>query len=267
MRYKKAIIGLTKWMLTIAYLVVALSFVSKREQQLTCKGINIEISDSLTNAFVTKADVLKDIEKHHSNLIGIPIKMINTLAIEQSLANMQAVSSVNAYKTSSGLLNVSIEQRKPMVRIINRRGNSYYIDHEGQILPLSSKYTSHVLIVNGNIVEPYKVNSKVRVTDWVSKNKNEPQPLACRLFDFAKFINNDKFWEAQISQVYVVDQNNIELIPRVGPHTILLGSLEGYEQKMEKLKLFYEQALTEEGWNKYKQINLKYRNQIVCTKR
>ena len=114
---------------------------------------------------------------------------------------------------------------------------------------------------------PYKVDPKVRVTDWASKNKNEPQPLACRLFNFAKYINNDKFWKAQISQVYVVDQNNIELIPRVGPHTILLGSLDDYELKMEKLKLFYEQALTEEGWNKYKQINLKYRNQIVCTKR
>lgn len=267
MNFKGAILGFIKWVLTVTYLVIALSFVSKREHQVTCSGINIEISDSLRNAFITKADVLRTIERYHSNLIGIPIKMINTLKIEQSLGEMQAASNVTVYKTSNGKLSVIIEQRKPMVRIINRKGDSYYIDQEGQILPLSSKFTSHVMIINGNIDEPYSIEPNVKITDWAKDSNKEPLPLICKLFDFAKYINSDKFWSAQISQIYVGDSNNIELIPRVGPHTVLLGSLDEYKEKLEKLKLFYKNALPEEGWNKYKQINLKYRNQIVCTKR
>jgi len=83
----------------------------------------------------------------------------------------------------------------------------------------------------------------------------------------AQFIYNDELWRAQIAQVYVDNPNNIELIPRVGPHTIILGSADNFEHKLAKLRIFYQTALPEEGWNKYKQINLKYSNQIVCTKR
>ncbi|MDD2278658.1 MAG: hypothetical protein PHS05_06330 [Bacteroidales bacterium] len=267
MNYKRAILGFVKWMFAIVYVVVALSFVSKREQQVTCTGIDIEISDSLQNAFITKGDVLRVIERQHSNLIGIPIRLINTLEIEQSLREMQAVSSVSAYKASTGRLSIKIEQRKPMVRIINRKGQSYYIDQEGKILSLSNKFTSHVMIINGNISEPYNVSPNITITDWAKEDSDDPIPLICKLFDFAKYISSNKLWAAQISQIYVDDPNNIELIPRVGPHTILIGNLDDYEEKLEKLELFYKKALPEEGWNKYKLINLKYRNQIVCTKR
>ncbi|PKP36574.1 MAG: hypothetical protein CVT98_07520 [Bacteroidetes bacterium HGW-Bacteroidetes-15] len=267
MKWKSAIFGFTRWMLAIAYLIIALAFVSKRSNVITCESINIIIADSLDNSFVKKADVLRTIEKHNSNLIGIPLKMINTLKIEQELTSMQAVKKVDVFTTNNGKLNVRVDQRRPMVRIINRYGQGYYIDHEGQILSLSSKYTSHVLIINGNIIEPFEINSSIRVMDWAGEEINEHTPLICKLYDFATFITNDNFWSAQISQIYVDNPENIELIPRVGPHTVILGNLDGYETKLEKLKLFYERALPEEGWNKYKEINLKYRNQIVCTKR
>lgn len=267
MRWKSALIGFTKWVLAITYIVVALSFVSKRSSVLTCASINVIIADSLENSFVKKIDVLKAIEKHNSNLIGIPLKMINTHKIEQELSTLQAVKKVEAYTTNDGSLNIVIDQRRPMVRIINRYGQGYYIDHEGQILPLSSKYTSHVLVINGNIIEPFEINSSVKVMDWAGTELNEHTPLICRLYDFASFVTSDEFWNAQIAQVYVESPTHIELIPRVGPHTVIMGDLDKFETKLEKLKLFYERALPEEGWNKYKEINLRYRNQIVCTKR
>ncbi len=267
MNWKLAILNFVKWLLVVSYLAVSLAFVSSRSHQVSCSSINIIIADSIENQFITKAEILKTLERHYSNLIGIPLKMINTHEIEDHLTSMQALKRVDAYKTLDGKLTIRVEQRKPMMRVINRYGQSYYIDIEGEIVPLSSKYTSHVLVVNGNIIEPFEIGSKVRVMDWAGDVMNEHTPLICRLYDFARYVTNNNFWNAQISQVYVNSPTNIELIPRVGPHTVILGSLDGYEKKLEKLKLFYERALPEEGWNKYKEINLKYRNQIVCTKR
>lgn len=265
--WKKALWNFTKWVFVITYLVVTLSFSRKKSDDVVCSSININITDSLTNAFVTKADVMKTVEREFSNLIGIPLSMINTHQVEQHLSTMQAVKRAEAYKTIEGSLQIDIEQRKPIVRIINKSGNSYYIDVEGKTLPLSSKFTSHVLIINGNISEPYKVEPNVKVMDWSGGKVTTESPLVCQLYDFAKYINNDSFWRAQITQVYVDNPNSIELIPRVGPHTILLGNLDDYQTKLAKLKLFYEKALPQEGWNRYKEINLKYKNQIVCTKR
>ncbi|MDD3567699.1 MAG: hypothetical protein PHT92_04790 [Bacteroidales bacterium] len=266
-RWKAALWNFIKWMLLGTYLIVALSFVNNKSGMVTCTEININIADSLSNAFVTKADVLKTIEREHSNLIGIPLSMINTYEIEQQLRSMQAVKNAEVYKTLNGNISIDIEQRKPIVRIINGQGQSYYIDVEGKTLPLSSKFTSHVLVVNGNISEPFKVEPNIDITKWDREGKGSESPLIARLFNFARFVTNDPFWRAQITQIYVDSPHNIELIPRVGPHTVILGSLDDYETKLAKLKLFYERALPEEGWNKYKEINLKYKNQIVCTKR
>ena len=265
--WKSALWNFTKWLLVGVYLVASLAFARSKSNLVTCSSIHISIADSLRNAFVTKADVFKVIEREHSNLIGLQLTMINTHTVEQQLATMQAVKQAEVFKTIDGALTVVIQQRKPIMRIINRYGQSYYIDTDGQILPLSNKFTSHVLVVNGNITEPFEIEPNVDVMKWAGKEVNESSPLICKLYNFARFLTNDPFWRAQITQVYVDSPNNIELIPRVGPHTIIMGNLNDYETKLAKLKLFYQRALPEEGWNKYKLINLKYRNQVVCTKR
>jgi cell division protein FtsQ len=267
MRWKSIILAILTWLLVLTYLVVTLSFISNRAQQVVCSKIAVNISDSLQNAFVTKNDVMKTIVKYHKNLIGIPLWMINTYELEQSIRKIQMVKRADVYTKVDGSLTVDIKQRNPMVRIIFQNGHGYYIDYDGHILPLSSKFTPHVLIVNGNIPEPSNIKPGDNISDWVEASGSEKIPLICQLYDFANFITEDDFWKAQISQVYVVNSSQIELIPRVGAHTILLGSLDDYENKLKKLMIFYETALPHEGWNKYKLINLKFRNQIVCTKK
>jgi cell division protein FtsQ len=103
--------------------------------------------------------------------------------------------------------------------------------------------------------------------DYDSTYTDNKKPLVSQIYEFARFVIDDDFWNAQITQVYVNGPNDIELIPRVGSQVILIGNLDDFEKKLEKLKLFYEKALPAEGWNKYKKINLKYSNQIICTKR
>jgi cell division protein FtsQ len=59
----------------------------------------------------------------------------------------------------------------------------------------------------------------------------------------------------------------VTLVPRVGDQTIYMGSLEKYEKKLRRMRIFYEKALVKVGWNKYSRFNLEYDNQVVCTKR
>jgi cell division protein FtsQ len=87
------------------------------------------------------------------------------------------------------------------------------------------------------------------------------------LYKFALFLQKHDFWNNQIEQIYVHPDKEVELIPRVGSHRIILGSFEDFKEKMDNLQLFYEQAIPKLGWEKYEVINLKYKNQIVCTKK
>jgi len=57
-----------------------------------------------------------------------------------------------------------------------------------------------------------------------------------------------------------------ELIPRVGSQIIELGDAENLDEKFANLKLLYLDGFNKIGWNTYKRISLKYKNQVVCTK-
>ena len=87
------------------------------------------------------------------------------------------------------------------------------------------------------------------------------------LYKFGVFLQNNKFWDAQIEQINVLPNHGIELVPRVGDHLIYLGKIENFENKLHRLKIFYEKGLNQVGWNKYSRINLEFGNQIICTKR
>ncbi|MCC7233328.1 MAG: cell division protein FtsQ, partial [Bacteroidia bacterium] len=88
-----------------------------------------------------------------------------------------------------------------------------------------------------------------------------------RVFRVADFLQNHPFWEAQIEQIYVNEKGELELIPRVGSHSVLIGEGKDLEKKFENLFLFYKEGLNKTGWNQYSIINLKYENQVVCTKK
>lgn len=266
-RWQKITINVTKWLVLLVYLAVALAFASSKRADLVCKSVDVVIADSLENGFVTKRDVMRLFQGKDANPVGKPLNKINTLELEERLAKFNSIRDAQVYKTIDEKLVVRIEQRKPQVRIINRYGQSYYIDDKATIMPLSPNYTAHVLVINGHITEPFEPAYNTNILTWKGNSEGDAQPLINRLYDFAQFILTDKFWRAQIAQVYVGGVNEIELVPRVGSHIVLLGSLDNYEEKLENLKVFYEKALPAEGWNKYKLINLKYSNQILCTKK
>ena len=81
-----------------------------------------------------------------------------------------------------------------------------------------------------------------------------------------KYVDKNNFWKSQIQQIYINLDEEIELIPRVGRHKIIFGDVSDMDEKFKKLMIFYKKGLHYTGWNKYKTINLKFKNQIVCTK-
>ena len=75
--------------------------------------------------------------------------------------------------------------------------------------------------------------------------------------------------DSRFSEVFpvAVHRNEFEIIPVVGNHSILLGDVNDLKEKFDKLKIFYRESLNHTGWNQYSKINLKYENEVYCSKR
>lgn len=251
------------WTCVIVYLGLMLGFFANKYEKLECKFIKIKIADSSDNCFVTSADILKMLDKNNIKYKGIPLTKIDLNKIERAVKVNQIIDECKAYTGVNGILHVEITQRDPMVRIIDKSRQGYYLDKEGNVINLSQRAAPHVLVVNGYIRSPFKIGKPVNINTLNDSLAMKKFKDICTL---VSFINSVDFWNAQIVQIYVNSDNEFELIPRVGPHIILLGKIDDYEEKFRKLEIFYKEGLNQVGWNQYLSINLKFKDQVVCTK-
>ncbi|MDR2847477.1 MAG: hypothetical protein LBV39_00065 [Bacteroidales bacterium] len=261
----KKILNILFWLFLTAYYFVALSFVSVQQGEKVCTSVEVAILDSLRIHFVTSDDIRRIVENSQTKVRGKLSDSINTARIEARLLKNQAVYRAEAYKTADGTLHVDILQRIPVLRVINRYGESYYLDETGHTIRHNRNYSVRVLVANGHIDQRAPENNgfNIKETSEIGKKRN----IIRELFDLAVWIKGNEFWNTQIQQIYVNADGDIELIPLVGAHIIIFGKGENFEEKFAKLETLYRNGFNVNGWNKYLVINLKYNNQIVCTKR
>ncbi len=254
------------WLFVLTYILVIFGFINKEHDMKVCKSLDVEIVDRTKNHFIEKEDVLTLLNDKRANLIGEQLININRTELENIINNHPTINKAEVYFNHKGVLNIEVTQRKPIVRVINDNEESYYIDENGFLMPLSDKFSAHVLIANGNISEPYH-NYYTRNVLSKDDSINKSSLVLKQIYKLADFIASDKFWNAQIQQIYFNEKNEIELVPRVGTHIILFGNIENYERKFKKLGAVYEHGFKEYGWNNYRLINLKYENQVICTEK
>ncbi|MBU6324145.1 MAG: hypothetical protein KJS92_01560 [Bacteroidetes bacterium] len=225
------------------------------EGRRTVKSLEINIIPDTGLYFITPNDVLQAMGPDGRAWQGKPVASLHLEKLETRLQEHPFVAACDVHADLSGNVRIKVEQKRVLMRIINQGGSSYYLAANGQKLPYSEQFSPNVPVANGNIAESYSDSS-------YAKTKTLQD-----LLRIALFLEKNPIWAAQIEQVYVDNFSEFLLIPRVGNHSIVLGTCEELEEKMEKLRLFYAKALPSIGWDTYSKINLSYRGQVVATRR
>ena len=242
------------------YLVMAItSWNTPDKKHRICTKVNINISDSNNSGFLSAEEIKAILEKDKLYPLNRQLSSIEPRKIEEALKVGPFVDTAQCYITENGHINIRISQRMPIIRIKNNKGEDYYLDDNGGILP-NSKYTSDLIIATGDI------------SKWFAHFAITPM---------AKAINKSEFWLNQIEQINVRPDRGIELVPRVGNHIIFIGYLpirrnkaandkgidEFVTKKRERTEKFYRYGLSQAGWNKYSYIDVEFDNQIICKRR
>lgn len=263
---KKRILIISGWVVLIAGASVLLGFAKTKRNNTQCKSIDITITQKGSNLFITSDEIHALITKDQGIVEGKPMNKINLPELEQMLKDNPFITNAQVYATLDGDIKIKVSQKNPIARIINSGYESFYIDSAGYFMPLTDNCTPRVLIVNGLINEAYagnyNKNAKKMETD-TSVHSVMPS-----IYKVASYITHDDFWKAQITEVYVDSLKEFTLIPRVGGQRIMLGDTTDLKQKFDKLFVLYKDGFNSNGkWNEYATINLKYKHQIICTKK
>lgn len=252
----------TFYILIPVLLSLLVSFASITNSSKSCSGLHVYIEEDAS--FIDSARVVEKIYERFDTLQGQKWENISLSALEELVDNIHFVEEGQVYRTVDNIIVVKINQRTPVARIINIYNESFYLDENGLLMNISQDYTARVPIVAGSVSAGY--SPLVNLADTTATDRPDNYKVLEDLYQLISFIRKDSFLHAWVDQIYINHKGEFELVPKNGAHTIELGSIDKMETKFEKLKIFYAEGLTRTGWDNYKHLNLKFNNQIVCTK-
>ncbi|MBE7653539.1 cell division protein FtsQ/DivIB [Tenacibaculum finnmarkense] len=239
----KTIATYVSFFLLLLFLGFLYGFTSNKNGLKEVNNTVVEFEEG-DNNFLTHSMVDKMLIQNSGFVKNQRKRVVNLHFLETNVLGNPYVEKATVYLTIDGVLKTLIKQRKPIARIVNEHA-SYYIDEFGVEIPLSSNFSARVPLISG-----------------VSSNA---QDIAA-LIELIKKIENYNFFSKEIVAIQKNREKEYIFTVRSGSYKIIFGKLENEAIKFKKLIAFYNKALIDKTIKKYKTINVKYHNQVVCTK-
>ena len=195
------------------------------------------------NNFLTHSIVDKLLIQNKEFVKNQPKRVVNLHFLETNVSANPYVENAVVFLNVNGVLKTVIKQRKPIARIVDK-SKSYYVDKYGVEIPLSTNFSARVPLVSG-MREPEDIRELIRLI---------------------KIIGSNDFLVKEIIAIQKNTQNEYVFTVRSGSYKIIFGKFEDENVKFKKLIAFYNKALADKTIKNYKTINVKYHNQVVCTK-
>ena len=232
--------------------VLLVAAIGRRNHEL-CKDYVITIKGADKNLFINEKDIKKLLNSGPNGKIkGEPITDFNLRKLEQIIKGNAWVKNANLYFDNREVLHIAVEEKEPVARIFTTAGKSFYIDNEGERMPLSEMMSARVPVFT-NFPDKKVLSTK-------------DSALLSDVQKTASFILNDSFWMAQTEQIDITPDRTFEMIPTIGNHIVKLGKGDDIDKKFHRLLIFYQQVLSKTSFDKYNTVDVQYAGQVIGSK-
>ena len=228
--------------LMFGLVVFLFSFTSKRnENRKLTKSVVIFVGDDAP--FVKQETVNKLLIENNREASSIQKVNLDLNKLETNLDSQEMIEKSDVFVSIDGVLKAVVKQKTPIARVFDE-GGSFYIDYEGNRMPLSTNFTARVPLVSGGI----------------NKDNNE------NLAELFRIIYNDAFLKKNIIGIEIMPNGSLKMHNRNFDYQIDFGILINVERKFKNYKAFFQKAVLDSSLYKYKKIDLRFTDQVVCTK-
>lgn len=231
--------------LLLAYVGCIWVWANAEAERHSCKGVTITMGEKGLSDTITVRGVKAELMKYPRKIVGAQVTAINTLDIERYLMRLNNFENVQCFISSSGYLNVRISPMIPEIRVFD--GNkSYYVNKNGKRIDSNAEFFAEVPVVVGRF----------------SRNM-PPQSV----LPVVRFVQNDPLLSDIVAMYEVIDKDNILLIPRITGHVVNFGDTTRLAEKRRMLLSAYRNIIPYKGWDEYDTISVKFKGQIVASRR
>ena len=233
----------------LAVLVVVLN-VSRSNSQV--RGLEADIRYGSTPVLVSGQTVVDSVVAALPTLMQQQVKAVESEAVAEAARRVPFLTNVSAAVSVSGRVVVRADQRRPIARLFHG-DRERYLDREGAVFPVSRVGNCNVLVAGGDFTAPLRPDSL------------DAQLTA--LWQVASYLDSESRYSKLIDQIFVERDGDIMMVPKVGDHVVELGDANDLDGKFANLVAFYRKGMPRAGWDTYSKISLKFKGQVVCTKK
>lgn len=226
----------------IALMFSLLVFTNNRNEVRPIEQIDVKLLSS-NNHFITQEMIEKIIVQSFPNNSKITNSELDLENIENLLNKNEMIAHSEVFVDINGKLHAEVTQKTAVARVINGT-ETYYIDANGNKMPLSKNFSAHVPIVFGQIKPANKES-------------------------FASLLNtifNDEFLKTTITGIQINPDQSLIFTVRDYNYLVEFGHLKEIDRKLDNYKAFVHYSKNDTIIGYYKNVNLRFTEQVVCTK-
>lgn len=201
-------------------------------QQITAQGLH----------FTEEAEILNIARK----TIGINTDSLDLQDLVTDISRLDYVKSVIPYVEPNGTLRLSITEREPIALLIDG-SKRMYTDEDGVKLPIIAGKNRNVPLLYGFSAEPYDT----------LKNAEFLQ-----IKDFLVQARANGFGWATISEIAFDESQGVVALSHENGVKLVFGRND-FSLKLETWEAFYAQVILTKGINSMREIDLRFKNQVV----
>lgn len=255
---KENILKILTWLLwgsLCSGILVLLVSAVNTENSVTCARVEITIEGKSNLKMVTADEISASLWPEGSGIqpVGKKIPDFNLFDLEQQIEKNPWVADADVFFDHHRVMHIKVFQRTPVARLFLPDGASVYLDARFRTLPLK---TTDVL----------KLPVFTNFTLLKRPLSASDSATMARIVGLSNYIMADEFWMAQIETVHIQYDGSFELTMQLGDETVLLGKRGDWDNLLPKLKLTYEKFAHDQLWGKYRQIDLQFKDQVICRK-
>lgn len=260
----KNILIITGKIVFLLFTIISMAFVNKEYKKKKVQIVNIKI---ISNNHPSMCSI-EDIEDYLYKKYELKDKSYNELnfyALENYINQKNEIKKSAVYFTSDKQLCIQVTERKPIARIFTQLYN-YYIDDEWKTFQVTKTY--QVPVISGNIYQHPDIFKHYPITKILKSENFKHISIFDDIYLALHTLLSDSLLLQFIDYIYITKNQEITLYPAIGKFKVIVGRSEHFQEKMNKLKLLLIHGLNKnDAWDKYSEINLKYKNLVYCTKK
>ncbi|MDE6563795.1 MAG: hypothetical protein K2L92_03095 [Muribaculaceae bacterium] len=229
----------------VAYFAFALTVTARMARTECLSGLEVRLAPSKTN-FIEKADIVHESGLDPDSLKSVRRSGFDLYSLEKRLADSDKIQDANASILSNGTVLIEVTPMEPVARVFEYGQPSYYINAGGKSISAELRYHLDVPVLVGRFDSVHPASRLLPLLDYIA---NHPEASAL------------------VATVTQEADGNIILIPNIVGHVINFGDTTMVADKFQRLRTFYRHVAPVKGWNAYDTVAVRWRGQVVATRR